>query len=49
MPSLLYVLAVAIVAQGTSEFMLAGLLLPISEELAVSPATVGTGPMRPSL
>ncbi|MEV4776756.1 MFS transporter [Microbacterium sp. LWH12-1.2] len=42
MPFLLYVLALAIFAQGTSEFMLAGLLLPISDELAVSPATVGT-------
>lgn len=39
MPVLIYVLALAIFAQGTSEFMLAGLLLPISEEFGVSPGS----------
>lgn len=39
MPLLIYVLALAIFAQGTSEFMLAGLLLAISEEFGVSPGS----------
>ncbi|MDE3725113.1 MFS transporter [Nocardiopsis sp. N85] len=36
MPFLLYMLAVAVFAQGTSEFMLAGLLPAISDDLGVS-------------
>lgn len=39
MPFLIPVLALAIFAQGTSEFMLAGLLLPISDDLGVDPST----------
>lgn len=39
MPVLISVLALAIFAQGTSEFMLAGLLLPISEEFGVPPGS----------
>lgn len=39
MPFLIPVLALAIFAQGTSEFMLAGLLLPLSADLGVDPAT----------
>jgi DHA1 family chloramphenicol resistance protein-like MFS transporter len=39
MPFLIPVLALAIFAQGTSEFMLAGLLLPISADLEVDPST----------
>lgn len=42
MPILIYVLALAIFAQGTSEFMLAGLLTDISTDLDVSPAVAGT-------
>ncbi|MFF3026267.1 MFS transporter [Microbacterium sp. NPDC057944] len=41
MPFLIPVLALAIFAQGTSEFMLAGLLLPLSADLGVEPATAG--------
>lgn len=41
MPFLIPVLALAIFAQGTSEFMLAGLLVPLSADLGVSPATAG--------
>lgn len=41
MPFLIPVLALAIFAQGTSEFMLAGLLLPLSEDLGVEPSTAG--------
>lgn len=36
MPALLYLLAVAVFAQGTSEFLLAGLLPGISSDLAVT-------------
>lgn len=39
MPLLVPVLALAIFAQGTSEFMLAGLLLPLSTDLDVDPST----------
>lgn len=39
MPLLIPVLALAIFAQGTSEFMLAGLLLPLSADLGVDPST----------
>ena len=39
MPLLVPVLALAIFAQGTSEFMLAGLLLPLSADLDVDPST----------
>ncbi|MFJ6533455.1 MFS transporter [Microbacterium sp. NPDC091662] len=39
MPFLIPVLALAIFAQGTSEFMLAGLLLPLSVDLDVDPST----------
>lgn len=39
MPFLIPVLALAIFAQGTSEFMLAGLLLPLSADLGVEPST----------
>lgn len=39
MPFLVPVLALAIFAQGTSEFMLAGLLLPLSADLDVDPST----------
>ena len=39
MPFLIPVLALAIFAQGTSEFMLAGLLLPLSTDLGVPPST----------
>lgn len=39
MPLLVPVLALAIFAQGTSEFMLAGLLLPLSVDLDVDPST----------
>lgn len=39
MPFLIPVLALATFAQGTSEFMLAGLLLPLSSELDVDPST----------
>lgn len=39
MPFLIPVLALAIFAQGTSEFMLAGLLLPLSADLDVDPST----------
>ncbi|WP_309104056.1 MFS transporter [Microbacterium sp.] len=42
MPLLILVLSLAVFAQGTSEFMLAGLLLPISAELGVTPAVAGT-------
>lgn len=38
MPLLIPVLALAIFAQGTSEFMLAGLLLPLSVDLGVEPS-----------
>jgi DHA1 family chloramphenicol resistance protein-like MFS transporter len=41
MPFLIPVLALAIFAQGTSEFMLAGLLLPLSSDLGVEPAQAG--------
>jgi DHA1 family chloramphenicol resistance protein-like MFS transporter len=41
MPVLLYVLAVAVFAQGTSEFVLAGLLPGISADLGVSIAQAG--------
>ncbi|WP_052193763.1 MFS transporter [Microbacterium sp. ZOR0019] len=41
MPFLVPVLALAIFAQGTSEFMLAGLLLPLSRDLGVEPSTAG--------
>lgn len=41
MPFLIPVLALAIFAQGTSEFMLAGLLIPLASDLGVSPATAG--------
>ncbi|MGW2091332.1 MFS transporter [Promicromonospora sukumoe] len=41
MPVLLYVLAVAVFAQGTSEFVLAGLLPGISADLGVSLAQAG--------
>lgn len=41
MPFVIPVLALAVFAQGTSEFMLAGLLLDISADLGVSPATAG--------
>ncbi|WP_226533523.1 MFS transporter [Microbacterium paraoxydans] len=41
MPFLVPVLALAIFAQGTSEFMLAGLLLPLSRDLEVEPSTAG--------
>lgn len=41
MPFLVPVLALAIFAQGTSEFMLAGLLLPLSADLGVEPALAG--------
>lgn len=41
MPFLIPVLALAIFAQGTSEFMLAGLLLPLSADLGVEPAQAG--------
>lgn len=41
MPFLVPVLALAIFAQGTSEFMLAGLLLPLSADLDVDPSTAG--------
>jgi len=41
MPLLIYVLTVAIFAQGTSEFMLAGLLTEIADDLSVSPESVG--------
>ncbi|MFK3677156.1 MFS transporter [Microbacterium sp. NPDC090218] len=39
MPFLIPVLALAIFAQGTSEFMLAGLLLPLSADLGVATST----------
>jgi hypothetical protein len=42
MPVLVHVLAVAIFAQGTSEFMLAGLLTDIAADLSVTPATAGS-------
>ncbi|MDQ0644375.1 MFS transporter [Microbacterium murale] len=42
MPLLIYVLTVAIFAQGTSEFMLAGLLTDIAHDFSVSAETVGT-------
>ncbi|WP_244632295.1 MFS transporter [Microbacterium sp. Se63.02b] len=38
MPLLIPVLALAIFAQGTSEFMLAGLLLPLAVDLGVEPS-----------
>lgn len=41
MPILVYLLAVAVFAQGTSEFMLAGLLPGIGAELGVSLGTAG--------
>ncbi|MET9781314.1 Cmx/CmrA family chloramphenicol efflux MFS transporter [Nocardiopsis alba] len=41
MPVLLYLLAVAVFAQGTSEFVLAGLLLGISADFDVSSARAG--------
>ena len=41
MPLLVYLLAVAVFAQGTSEFVLAGLLPGISAELAVPVGTAG--------
>ncbi|MFI6427857.1 Cmx/CmrA family chloramphenicol efflux MFS transporter [Promicromonospora sp. NPDC050880] len=41
MPSLLYVLAVAVFAQGTSEFVLAGLVPGISADLGVPVAQAG--------
>lgn len=41
MPVLLYLLAVAVFAQGTSEFMLAGLLSGISADLGVSRSEAG--------
>ncbi|MFE7507328.1 Cmx/CmrA family chloramphenicol efflux MFS transporter [Promicromonospora sp. NPDC057488] len=41
MPVLLYVLAVAVFAQGTSEFVLAGLVPGISADLGVSVAQAG--------
>ena len=41
MPFLIPVLALAIFAQGTSEFMLAGLLLPLYSDLGVEPAQAG--------
>lgn len=41
MPVLLYVLAVAVFAQGTSEFVLAGLVPGISADLGISLAEVG--------
>lgn len=42
MPALIYVLALAVFAQGTSEFMLAGILVPLSTDLGVSPASAGS-------
>ena len=42
MPIALYMLAVAVFAQATSEFMLAGLLPEIATELAISTATAGS-------
>lgn len=42
MPVLVLILAIAAFAQGTSEFMLAGLLSPIAADLDVSPAVAGT-------
>jgi len=41
MPALLYVLAVAVFAQGTSEFVLAGLVPGISADLGISIAQAG--------
>lgn len=41
MPLLIPVLALAIFAQGTSEFMLAGLLIPLSDDLGVDLSTAG--------
>ncbi len=41
MPVLVPLLALAVFAQGTSEFMLAGLLPEIADDLAISPATAG--------
>ena len=42
MPIALYMLAVAVFAQATSEFMLAGLIPEIAAELAISTATAGS-------
>src|SRR5690625_3718529 len=41
MPFLLYLLALAVFAQGTSEFVLAGLLPSIADDLAVSLSQAG--------
>lgn len=41
MPLLILVLSMAVFAQGTSEFMLAGLLAPIATDLDVTPAAAG--------
>ena len=41
MPFLLYLLALAVFAQGTSEFVLAGLLPAIATELGVSLSQAG--------
>ncbi|WP_306371396.1 MFS transporter, partial [Nocardiopsis sp. CC223A] len=41
MPFLLYMLALAVFAQGTSEFMLAGLLPAVSADLGVSTPQAG--------
>lgn len=42
MPALIHVLALAVFAQGTSEFMLAGLLVDLSTDLTVTPAAAGS-------
>jgi MFS transporter, DHA1 family, chloramphenicol resistance protein len=42
MPFVVYLLAVAVFAQATSEFMLAGLVPAIAADLAVSPAAAGS-------
>lgn len=42
MPSLIYVLALAVFAQGTSEFMLAGILSPLAYDVGVTPAAAGS-------
>lgn len=42
MPLAVYLLAVAVFAQATSEFMLAGLVQAIAADLAVSPAAAGS-------
>ncbi|WP_166844110.1 MFS transporter [Isoptericola sp. BMS4] len=42
MPVLIHVLALAVFAQGTSEFMLAGLLVDLSTDLTITPAAAGS-------